>query len=334
MVKKRIVSPRPAGAGFLFFDVIIIKPMKKLLLIDANSLIHRAFHALPPMTAPGGKASQAIYGVARILMKIWREERPEYAAALFDTPEPTFRDKIYKEYKGTRPQAPDELISQLIEMPNLFQKFGIRTFGAPGFEADDLIATYAEKFKKEKDIEIVIFTGDLDSLQLVEEKKILVRVPQKGISETTIYTPEAVKERYGLFPEDLPDYKALVGDTSDNIKGVPGIGPKTAAEMLLKYKTLEKLFASLPKEPKYAAKLGAYREQAFLAKDLVTLRRDAPVDITNLSELATREDLSPLKNYFENFGFSSLVKQLENPPKAKKTEPKKEKPGPSQGSIF
>lgn len=308
--------------------------MKKLLLIDANSLIHRAFHALPPMTTPDGKASQAIYGVARILMKIWREERPEYAVALFDTPEPTFRDKIYKEYKGTRPQAPDELISQLIEMPNLFQKFSIQTFGAPGFEADDLIATYAEKFKKEKDLEIVIFTGDLDSLQLVEREKILVRVPQKGISETTIYTPEAVKERYGLMPADLPDYKALVGDTSDNIKGVPGIGPKTATEMLLKYKTLEKLFAALDKEPKYAAKLGAYREQAFLAKELVTLRRDAPVGVKDISELNTSADLGLLKEYFETFGFSSLLKQLENPPKEKRIAAEKEKPDSLQGRIF
>lgn len=308
--------------------------MKKLLLIDANSLIHRAFHALPPMTTPDGRASQSIYGVARILMKLWREERPEYAAALFDTPEPTFRDKIYKEYKGTRPQAPDELISQLIEMPNLFEKFGIQTFKAPGFEADDLIATFAEKFKKEEDLEIVIFTGDLDSLQLVEGKKILVRVPQKGISETTIYTPEAVNARYGLMPEELPDYKALVGDTSDNIKGVPGIGPKTAAEMLNKYKTLEKLFAALPNEPKYAARLEPYREQAFLAKELVLLRRDAPMGTENLSDLTTSEDTGHLKKYFENFGFSSLVKQLESPPKEKQEKPKKEKPSGAQGTIF
>jgi len=312
----------------------MMKYMKKLLLIDANSLIHRAFHALPPMTTPDGRASQAIYGVARILMKLWREEKPEYAVALFDTPEPTFRDKIYKEYKATRPQAPDSLISQLIEMPNLFHEFGIQTFGAPGFEADDLIATYAEKFKKEKDLEIVIFTGDLDSLQLVEDKKILVRVPQKGISETTIYTPEAVKERYGLMPKDLPDYKALVGDTSDNVKGVPGVGPKTAAEMLLKYKTLEKLFASLDREPKYAAKLGAYKKQAFLAKELVTLRRDAPIGVNNLAGLATSDDPASLKKYFETLGFSSLVKQVENPQKEKKEKTESEKTGPVQGKIF
>ncbi len=308
--------------------------MKKLLLIDANSLIHRAFHALPPMTTADGRASQAVYGVARILLKIWREERPEYAVALFDTPEPTFRDKIYKEYKGTRPQAPDELISQLIEMPNLFERFGIKTVGLPGFEADDLIATYAEKFKKEKDLEIVIFTGDLDSLQLVEAKKIFVRVPQKGISETTIYTPEAIKERYGLMPDQIVDYKSLVGDTSDNIKGVPGIGPKTAAEMLSKYKTLEKLFEALDKEPKFKAKLGAYKEQAILAKELVTLRRDAPVGEHDLSELATHEKQEELKAYFGSFGFSSLVKQLENPGEIKPTKAKKEKPISAQGTIF
>jgi DNA polymerase-1 len=309
--------------------------MKKLLLIDANSLIHRAFHALPPMTTADGRASQAVYGVARILLKIWREERPEYAVALFDTPEPTFRDKIYKEYKGTRPQAPDELISQLIEMPNLFERFGIKTVGLPGFEADDLIATYAEKFKKEENLEIVIFTGDLDSLQLVEGNKILVRVPQKGISETTIYTPEAIKERYGLLPSQIVDYKSLVGDTSDNIKGVPGIGPKTAANMLSKYKTLEKLFEALDDEPKFKAKLSPYyKEQAVLAKELVTLRRDAPVGKCDLSELKTHEKQEELKTYFENFGFSSLVKQLENPVEIKIAKSKKEKPLSAQGTIF
>lgn len=269
-------------------------------------------------------------------MKIWREERPDYAAALFDRPEPTFRDKIYKEYKGTRPEAPDTLISQIIEAHNLFPIFGIKTFEEPGFEADDLIATLAEKFKNEKDLRVIIFTGDLDSLQLVEEGKISVRVPQKGISETTIYDPEAVKARYDLYPKDLPDYKALVGDNSDNIKGVPGIGPKTAAKLIQKYGTVEKLFEAMPEDPALEEKFGKYKDQAFLAKELVLLRRDAPVPLDSLSELETKDDPEALVKYFESKGFSSLVRQTLGiePVKQPKKKEKKEEPNSAQGSLL
>ncbi len=202
--------------------------MKTLLLIDANSIIHRSFHALPPLTTKDGKPAQAIYGIGSILLKLWRDGRPEYAAALFDRPEPTFRKKMYVEYKAQRPAAPTELISQIIEAHNIFPAFGIKTFERPGFEADDLIATFAEKFKKEKDVQVVILTGDRDTLQLVEGEKVVVRTFKTGVSETLTYDEAAVKEKYGLLPNQLIDYKALVGDPSDNIKGVPGVGPKTA----------------------------------------------------------------------------------------------------------
>src|ERR1700729_1899988 len=147
--------------------------MKKLLLIDANSIIHRSFHALPPFTAPDGRPTGALYGIASILLKLFREERPDYAAALFDRPEPTFRDKIYKEYKAQRPPAANELVSQIIEARNLFEAFGVTVFEKAGYEADDLIATLAEKFKNQKDlksgedVQVVILTGDRDTLQMV-----------------------------------------------------------------------------------------------------------------------------------------------------------------------
>src|SRR3989344_8776589 len=142
--------------------------MKTLLLIDANSLIHRTFHALPPLTAPDGRATQSLYGLSSILLRIFKEDRPEYVAALFDRPEPTFRKEKYKEYKAQRPKAPDNLISQIIEAHTLFEKFGIKTFEKPGYEADDLIATLATKFsaKDKKSLKVVILTGDLDTLQI------------------------------------------------------------------------------------------------------------------------------------------------------------------------
>src|SRR3989344_5865667 len=169
--------------------------MKKLFLIDASALIHRSFPALPPLISPAGEPVNALYGLSNILLKIFREDRPDYAAALFDRPEPTFRKKEYAEYKAQRPKAADELISQIIKSRELFLKFGVRTFEAPGFEADDLIGAYAEKFDKEKDLKIVILTGDLDTLQLVVGNRVVVKTLRTGISDTVVYDEEAVLAR-------------------------------------------------------------------------------------------------------------------------------------------
>src|SRR3990167_6920015 len=250
--------------------------MKTLILIDANSIIHRCFHALPKFTAPDGKPSGALYGLASVLLKIFRETPPDYAAALFDRPEPTFRDKIYKEYKAQRPPTEDILISQLIEAPKLFEKFGEKPFDKAGFEADDLIATFAEKFKDE--LQVVIMTGDMDTLQIVSDGKIIVRTFKKGISETMDFDETAVKNKYGLEPKQLLDYKALVGDASDNIKGVSGIGPKTAAGILHKAGTLENAYANPALLPeKVREKLLESKEQAELSKKLVTLEKNVPM---------------------------------------------------------
>src|SRR3989344_2444292 len=254
--------------------------MKTLLLIDANSIIHRCFHALPKFTAPDGRPSGALYGLASVLLKIFRETPPDYAAALFDRPEPTFRDKIYKEYKAQRPPTEDILISQLIEAPKLFEKFGVRPFDKAGFEGEDWIATSAKKFpaKGGDDLKVVIMTGDMDTLQMVSDGKITVRTFKKGISETIDYDEAAVKNKYGLEPKQLVDYKALVGDASDNIKGVSGIGPKTAAGILHKTGTLENAYANPELLPeKIRTKLLESKEQAELSKKLVILEYNVPI---------------------------------------------------------
>ncbi|MDO8574144.1 MAG: DNA polymerase [bacterium] len=295
--------------------------MKTLLLIDANSLIHRTFHALPPLTAPDGRATQSLYGLSSILLRIFREDRPEYVAALFDRPEPTFRKEKYKEYKAQRPKAPDNLISQIIEAHTLFEKFGIRTFEKPGYEADDLIATLATKFsagggsssggKSQKDLKVVILTGDLDTLQIVEGEKLVVRTFRKGISDTFIYDEKAVMDRYGLKPKQLIDYKALVGDASDNIKGVPGVGEKTAIALLQKYGTLENVYKNLEEDPKIKKKLEGTEDQAEFSRSLVVLEKQAPIKVAELEELKTRDLNSELEQYFLSLGFESLVKRLE-----------------------
>ncbi len=303
--------------------------MKQLLLIDANSIIHRSFHALPPFTTPEGRPSGAIYGIASILLKLWREDRPDYAAALFDRPEPTFRDEKYAEYKAQRPPAPDDLVAQIIEARNIFPAFGVKTFEKAGFEADDLIATLAEKFGGTDGLRVVILTGDRDTLQLVTGDRVVVETFNKGVSDTTIYDEAAVKEKYGLAPDQLVDYKALVGDASDNIKGVPGIGPKTATELLRKFGTLDALYRALPGDPKLEKKLGPFKKEADLSRELVVLERHAPIEIPPLDALAVEGDPAGARPYFEKMGFDSLIKRMNGKADAEAAGPKS-----VQGTIF
>ncbi len=295
--------------------------MKKLLLIDAHSIIHRAFHALPAsFTTPAGEPSGALYGLASVLLKLFREERPDYAAALFDRPEPTFRDEKYAAYKAQRPPTAEELASQLRAAHELFRAFGIATFEKPGFEADDLIATFAEYFKKEPDLQIVILTGDRDTLQLVEDDHIVIQTFNKGVSDTTIYNKNAVIAKYGLEPRQIIDYKALAGDSSDNIKGVPGVGPKTATEFLQKYGSIENIYAHLADDPRLEKKFGPFKKDADLSMELVTLEKHVPIEMPSFEALNIPATDPPLEEYFSKMGFASLMKRVGKDVAAKKKE--------------
>ncbi|MEK7635800.1 MAG: 5'-3' exonuclease H3TH domain-containing protein [Patescibacteria group bacterium] len=294
--------------------------MEILLLIDAHALIHRCFHALPPFKNKEGKPTGALYGLSSILIKILHPDKkngadgingqiPEYIVAFFDRPEPTFRKQIYDGYKAQRPKAPDELVSQIIASHQLFEAFNIKTFEIPGFEGDDLIGTAVEKFKNYPELKIIILTGDLDALQLIENERIMVETIKKGISETIIYNEEEVKNRFGILPSQIADYKGLVGDVSDNIKGVPGIGPKTAAVILQKYKTIENFFQKGREEKNYE-KIIEFKDQSTTSKYLAEIRKDAPLDI-NIQDLKY-EGLPKEKliKHFETLGFQSLIKRL------------------------
>lgn len=287
--------------------------METLLVIDANSLIHRCFHTLPPLTGPNNQPTGSLYGLASILIKILREQNPAFITALFDRPEPTFRKEIFEEYKIHRPKAPDELVSQIIEAHNLFEAFRIKIFEIPGLEADDLIGTMVENFKKTPDLKIVILTGDLDILQLVENNKVVVETIKKGVSDTIIYNEVGVKERYdGLLPSQVSDFKGLVGDPSDNIPGVPGIGPKTTIPLIKKYGSLENLLENGQLEKIYP-KIVKFKEQALLSKKLAQLKCDAPLIIKDLSELKyERLPKEILTSYFEKLGFKSLINRINN----------------------
>lgn len=299
--------------------------MKNLILIDAHALIHRCFHALPNLTTPQGEPIGAVYGTAVILLKIIKELKPNYLIACFDLAEPTFRHEKFLEYKAQRPKTPEELSSQFSKVKKLLEVLGIKYLEMPGFEADDLIGSLVEKFKKEE-LKIIIVTGDLDTLQLVENEKVVVYTMKKGIQETIIYDEKAIKERFHLSPSQLIDFKALKGDPSDNIPGIKGIGEKSAIELLKLFGNLENLYQSIEKKdpsfnslikkikPKILKALQEQKEQAFFSKYLATLRRDIPLDLElkdiEFSGLA-KEKVIPL---FQEWRFESLLSRLGEKP--------------------
>ncbi|MBI2010854.1 MAG: hypothetical protein HYS89_01315 [Candidatus Colwellbacteria bacterium] len=289
-----------------------------LLLIDANSLIHRAFHALPPFTSSDGSPTGALYGLSAILIKVLRERPPEYALAAFDRDDTTtIRATEYKEYKGKRPPTAEPLVAQLLLAPEVFSAFGIKTLDYEGWEADDIVATLAERFKGKENLTIIALSGDADLFQLVEGDKVVVETIKKGVSETIIYNEAAVKERFGLPPTLLADYKGLAGDVSDNIPGVPGVGPKTATKILVEHGSLEKVLEEAESigltDTKLQQKLVANKDQALLSKKLATLNRSLPLEV-ELEDLRVKSiPKEETANYLEGLGFGSLAGRLLKP---------------------
>lgn len=287
---------------------------KTLFIIDANSLIHRAYHALPSFTGPKGNPTGALYGISSILLRILKEKKPDYIAAAFDGPEDTFRHGEFADYKGHRAKTDDELVEQLIEAPNTFAAFGIKTFFAESFEADDIILTLAKKFAS-RDILAYMYSGDFDLSQGVEDDKIFLETPTKKINESAIYNEAAVRERFGVNPAQVTDYKGLVGDSSDNIPGVPGIGPKTAAQLINQYGTLEAMYEEIETlgmaNVKLMKKLQDAKKEALMSKRLATLRSDVPLYV-HLDDLkAAPLDVAGLTKYFtEKLGSNSLIERL------------------------
>ena len=295
----------------------------KLVILDANALIHRAYHALPPLSTQRGEPTNAIYGFFSIFIKMIQELKPDYLVAAFDTPAPTFRDKMFEAYKAHRPKTPDELISQLKKIKEILDELGIYTLAKDGYEADDIIGTIVSKLKanEARKLEAIIVTGDLDTLQLIREG-VKVYTMRKGMSDTVIYDEEAVKKRFGLEPKQLADYKGLVGDASDNIPGVHGVGPKTASELLQKFRSLEKLFKSkdLPE------KLKGKKDQALFSKELATINQKVPISFALDKAKWQGFDLTILEPLFFQLGFSSLLRRIAQIP----TVPSREK----QHSLF
>ena len=254
--------------------------MKKILLIDGFSILFRAFYALPILTNDQGEFTNAVYGFMSIFLKFYEEEKPDYVAVAFDLPEPTFRHKMFNEYKGTRKPAPPEFAPQVPLLQNLLEKMNIRQVTSTGYEADDVLGSLAKQ-SSDLGLQVVIISGDRDLLQLASET-IKIRIPKtsKGKTEVEDYHAKDVLEKYGVSPQAFIDLKALMGDTSDNVPGVPSIGEVTATKIIAAYGSVEAAIVNAPQiKPKKASEnLQIYADQAILSKKLVTIALDAPVD--------------------------------------------------------
>jgi DNA polymerase-1 len=296
--------------------------MQTLVLLDAHAILHRAYHALPDFTSPKGEPTGALYGVVTMVLKIVEELKPDYIVACYDLPEPTYRHEVYKEYKAGRAKTEDALIAQITRSRDIFTAFGIPMYELAGFEADDMLGTIVEQTKGEKNVRVIIASGDMDTLQLVDKKKVLVYTLKKGIHDTVLYDEDGVRGRFQFGPAQVPDYKGLRGDPSDNIPGIKGVGEKTATELLIHFKTVEGIYKALKKDEELLRAIGIKErmiallrdneEEALFSKMLATIRRDAPITFT-LPEHSWREtlDVERILTLFAELGFRALTTRVQ-----------------------
>jgi len=278
--------------------------MKKdrLFVIDGNNYMHRAYHALPPLTTKDGRPVGALYGFVRMILALVKKKSPEYLLVVFDTPKPTFRHKEFPQYKATRPPPDEELVSQLKNMREVVDRLGVKTFEAPGFEADDIIASVSEKFRG--DVKVFILSADKDVAQIVG-REVLIYNEMKDV----IMDEDEVMRKYGVAPSRFCDWLALTGDSSDNIPGARGIGPKSATKLLGSFSGVEEIYERIGEVPEnFRDKLLASRENVFLSKKLVTLLKDVPLDFA-LADLSFRLDGEKVKSIAEKWEFSSLFRK-------------------------
>lgn len=296
---------------------------KKLVLIDSHAILHRAYHALPDFASSKGEPTGALYGLSTMLMGIIKDQDPDYIVACFDLPKPTYRHIAYEGYKSGRKKTDDELVSQIIRSRDIFKAFDIPMYELEGFEADDMLGTIVEKLKGREDLEIVIASGDMDTLQLIEGDRVKVFTLKKGIKDTIIYGEKEVVERFGFSPKQLIDYKGLRGDPSDNIIGIKGIGEKTATNLIKEFGTIEKMYEALALEqlerfkragasPRIIDLLRDNEEEARFSKMLATIRHDAPIDfVLPKEEWKVSHQRENVKKLFTELDFRSLGQRLD-----------------------
>lgn len=286
---------------------------KRLVIIDSHSLLYRAFHALPPLANAKGQPTGAVYGFLLTLFKAVKDLKANCIVACFDTKKPTFRHQDFKEYKIHRPEMPKDIVPQIAMLKEVLTAFEIPLFEKDGFEADDLIATIVEKNRKEN-LEMYVLSGDLDNLQLIDEKT-KVYTLGKGIKDSVVYDRQKVIERFGVDPGKMNDFKALTGDVSDNVPGVPGIGKKTAADLIKEFGSVENLYSEISTntallKPKVKEALVNNKDKAFLSLQLVKAKKDVPIDFDLKSCQFGSFNQEKVKFVFNQLGFNSLVDRL------------------------
>jgi len=308
---------------------------KRLILLDAHAILHRAYHALPDFATSKGEPTGALYGLSTMLIKIIEDLKPDYMIACYDLKGPTYRHEIYKEYKAGRQKTDDDLVAQIIRSQDVFKALNIPIYSKEGFEADDIIGTIVEQVKnkgikeeknKEKgtnNIEVIIASGDMDTMQLIEGTDVKVYTLKKGIKDTIMYDEEGIKERFGFEPKLIADYKGLRGDPSDNIPGIKGIGEKSGTALIVAFGTIENMYKELEAghedkftkagmTPRLIQLLKDNKEEAEFSKMLATIRRDAPIEFV-LPEKTFKEDLDVKKAaaFWSELEFRTLLPRLE-----------------------
>ena len=285
-------------------------PNERLMLLDGNGLIYRGYFALPPLTTSKGELVNAVFGFCSIVLRGIQDLRPEYVAVAFDLQGPTFRHEQYAEYKATRQRMPDDLRDQFPKVREVVKALRIPVYELPGYEADDVIGTIVVDAER-RGLDTTIVTGDLDMLQLVTDQTRLMTT-RSGVENTILYDPARIRERFDLVPGQMIDYKALKGDPTDNIPGVPGVGEKTAAKLIREFGTLETLYARLDevKPDKLRDKLDEHRQQVFMGKDLSTIVRDLPVEFDLEAARLGDYDRETVIRLFREYEFRSLIERL------------------------
>jgi DNA polymerase I len=304
---------------------------KRLILLDSHAILHRAYHALPDFATSKGEPTGALYGLSTMLIKIIEDLKPDYIVACYDLKGPTYRHEIYKEYKAGRQKTDDDLIMQIHKSQDVFKALNIPIYSKEGFEADDIIGTIVEQTKK-SGLEVIIASGDMDTMQLISGADVKVYTLKKGIKDTIMYDEEAVKERFGFGPELIPDYKGLRGDPSDNIPGIKGIGEKSGTALITAFGTIENMYKELEAghearfteagmTPRLIQLLKDNKEEAEFSKMLATIRRDAPISFV-LPERSFKEDLDIKKAgaFWTELEFRTLLPRLEKAVNGKPAE--------------
>jgi DNA polymerase I len=297
--------------------------MKTLLLIDGNSLLHRAYHAYPILTTSGGETVGAVYGFTTILLSTIERLKPTHVLVAWDVGKKTFRHEVYEEYKAGRKEMDVELFNQIDRTKQVVEKLNIPQIGIEGYEGDDIIGTVSRLAGDDRDGKVIIVTGDRDALQLVEGEKVVVYMPTNGFSAygsrtakdkgVLVYDEKAVSLKYGLEPKQMIDFKALMGDASDNIKGVKGIGQVTATKLIQKFGTLDELYSLIDESgvaPRIKKLLIEGKESSKLSKELVTINRKVPLKFSWEACRLSDYDRDEVVKLFEELEFKSLVMKL------------------------